>query len=310
MQIAVIGAGNMGCLYGSNFARVGEQVTMIDVWKEHVDQMQAEGLEMDGLHGNFVVSVRATTDPTSAPKVDIAVICVNGYSTRDAANAARIVLKDSGYALTLQNGLGNVEILTEVLGKERVLAGLSFHSAELIKPGKVMHTNHGPTYIGELDQSQSSRLAALNDLMTRACLEPVWVEDIVATMWAKFVHNCGINALCAITGLRPGHLQEVPEVDKFQTHIIHEALALVKANSIKLPEENPLETIKAYCAKKFHKVSMVQHLERGRLTEIDSLNGYIVRESKKLGLPCPYNESLTSLIKGLQHLPADGSKTR
>jgi len=303
MQITVIGAGNMGCLYGSNLARIGEQVTMIDIWEEHVNQMRAKGLEMDGLHGKFIASVTATTDPTLAPKADIALICVNSYSTRDAAHAAKILLKDSGCAVTLQNGLGNVEILTEVLGPERVMAGLTFHSAELAGPGKVIHTNHGPTYLGELDRSRSPRLAVLNDLMERACMEPVLVEDIIATMWGKFVHNCGINAVCAITGLRPGHIQEVPEVDEFQTRIIHEALALVKAKGITLPEANPLETIKAYCAKKFHKVSMVQHLERGRLTEIDSLNGYIVRESKKLGLPCPYNESLTSLIKGLQYKP-------
>ncbi|HWP49161.1 MAG TPA: 2-dehydropantoate 2-reductase [Candidatus Limnocylindrales bacterium] len=310
MQIAVIGAGNMGCLYGSNFARVGEQVTMVDIWEEHVKQMQAKGLEMDGLHGKFIAPVQATTDPASVPKADIAFICVNGYSTRDAADAARILLKDSGYAVTLQNGLGNVEILTEVLGKERVMAGLTFHSAELLEPGKVLHTNHGPTYLGELDRSRSPRLMVLNELMSRACMEPVLVEDIIATMWSKFVHNCGINAVCAITGLRPGHIREVPEVDEFQTQIIQEALALVKAKGITLPEKDPLGTIKEYCAKKFHKVSMVQHLERGRLTEIDSLNGYIVRESEKLGLSAPYNDALTKLIKGLQYIPADGTKTR
>lgn len=303
MHVAVIGAGNIGCLYGSNLARIGEQVTLVDVWEDHVRRMQSEGLQMDGLHGSFVASVGATLDPASAPKADVALICVNGYATRDAARAARTLLKDTGYAVTLQNGLGNVETLTEVLGKDKVLAGLTYHSAELEGPGRVTHTNHGPTYLGEMDRSRSPRLAALRDVMDRACMEPVLVDDILTTLWEKFVHNCGINAVCALTGLRPGHVREVPELDEFHAHVMIEVLALLKAKGVRASQDNPIESIKAYYSTMYHKPSMLQHLERGRPTEIDSLNGYVVRESRKLGLPCPYNESLTALIKGLQHTP-------
>ena len=305
MQFAVIGAGNMGCVYGGNLARVGEQVTMIDPWEEHIQAIQAGGLEMDGLHGEYTVPVGATADPALAPKADVALICVNAYNTGEAAKAARAVLKDSGCALTLQNGLGNVEVLTEVLGKARVVPGLTFHSGDLKGPGKVTHTNQGPTYLGELDQSRSERLLAIHNAMNRADMEPVLEPDIMATIWGKFVHNCGINAICAITDLRPGHIQEVEEIDEFQTQIIREVLALVEAKGIEIPDGTPLETIKAYCAKKFHRVSMVQHLVRGRMTEIDALNGYVVRESEKLGLSAPYNDALTRLIKGLQHRPAN-----
>ena len=203
MQIAVIGAGNIGCLYGSNLARIGEDVTMIDVWEEHVEAMRANGLQIDGLHGLFTAKVQATTHPTEAPKADVALICVNGYATRDAAQTAKIILKNSGYALTLQNGLGNIEILTEILGVDAVMGGLTFHSADLRGPGKVTHTNKGPTYLGELDRSRSQRLQVINELMARADMESVMEPDIIATIWGKFVHNCGINAVCAITDLRP-----------------------------------------------------------------------------------------------------------
>lgn len=302
MHIAVIGAGNMGCVYGANFARVGEQVTLVDSWEEHVRRIQEDGLQMTGLNGEFTAQVAATTDPTAVEKADVAVILVNAYSTREAAETARMLLKDSGYVLTLQNGLGNVEILQEVLGDGRVLGGLSFHSGDLQEPGRVRHTNYGPTYLGELDCSRSERLAGLEELMERAGMNPVVEPDIMATIWGKFVHNCGINALCAITDLRPGHIQEIPELDEFQTRIIEETLALVRARGIEIPEKNPLEAVKKYCAKKFHRVSMLQHLIRQRQTEIDALNGYVVRESKKLDLACPYNESLTALIKGRQHV--------
>jgi peroxiredoxin len=116
----------------------------------------------------------------------------------------------------------------------------------------------------------------------------------------------GINALCAITQLRPGHIREVPELDQFQTYIIEEVLALVRAKGITLPDPNPLESIKAYCAKKFHRVSMLQHLARGQQTEIDALNGYVARESEKLGLAAPYNDALTRLMKGVQYRPEVG----
>lgn len=303
MHFAVIGAGNMGCVYGANLARIGEDVTMIDVWEDHVNAMREKGLQMDGLHGEFVAKVDATINPANAQKADVAIITVNAYNTRDAAEAAKALLKDDGCALTLQNGLGNVEVLIDVLGDTRVMAGLTFHSGDLRAPGQVTHTNKGPTYLGELDKSKSERLLAINERMQKAEVEPVLEDDIMATIWGKFVHNCGLNAICAITDLRPGNIREVPELDEFQTLIIEEVLALVKAKGIEIPEKNPIKFIKDYSAVKFHRVSMKQHLDRGRMTEIDALNGYVVRESEKLGLKAPYNDALTKLMKGRHHNP-------
>ncbi len=268
MQIVVIGAGNMGCLYGANLSRAGVEVTLVDPWQEHIEQIQAHGLTMAGLHGEFAATVQATNDPKTAPAADLVIILVNAYSTGEAAESARLLLKKNGFALTLQNGLGNVEVLQQVLGQERVLAGLSFHSADLER------------------------------LMARAGMLPVVEADIMVTIWGKFVHNCAINALCAITDLTPGHIQNVAALDEFQTHIIEETLALVEARGVRIPADTPLQEIKQYCATKFHRVSMLQHLARGRPTEIDALNGYVVTESRKLGLCCPYSESLTALIKG------------
>lgn len=305
MHIAVIGAGNMGSLYGANLARAGAEITFVDPWREHVEAIRQSGLRMDGLHGEFTVRVHAVTDPAEVGEVDMALVMVNTYITAAAAQSARQMLKEDGFVLTLQNGLGNIEVLQEVLGKERVMAGLSFHSADLKGPGHVSHTNESTTYLGELDKSASARLATLQDWMQRAAMNPVVEGDITATIWGKFVHNCALNALCAITDLRPGHLGQIAELDQLQTHIIAEALALVEARGIQIPEKNPLEAVKEYGRRKFHRVSMLQHLARGKETEIDALNGYIVRESHKLGLSCPYNEALTALVKGRQYIPQD-----
>jgi 2-dehydropantoate 2-reductase len=302
MQFVVIGAGNMGCVYGGNLARIGQQIAFIDVWQEHVDAISTKGLHLEGLTGDFTVHPIATTDPATAPKADVVLICVNTYSTPQAAEAARVVLKESGCCLTLQNGVGNVEILAEVLGASRVLAGLSFQSGDLVEPGFVRHTNNGDTYLGELDRARTPRLIEIESLFAEAGVNPVLVDDVMTTIWAKFVHNCGINALCALTGLRPGHIQEVPELDAFQTGLIEEAVALVTAKGITLPDDDPVAVIKEYCAHKFHRPSMMQHLDRGQRTEIDALNGYVARESARLGLAAPCNDALTRLMKGREHI--------
>src|SRR5579883_754061 len=239
MQWVIIGAGNMGCVYGGNLARIGVQVAFVDIWKEHIERIAENGLRVEGLTGSFEIRAEAFTDAQRAPSADAVLIAVNAYSTRDAAQAASQVLKPEGFCLTIQNGMGNIEILSEVVGPRRVLAGLSFQSGDLTEPGFVRHTNNGPTYLGELDRSRTPRLAELESLFTAAGMNPVIVEDIVATIWSKFVHNCGINALCAITGLRPGQICEVVELDVFQTRVIEEAVALVKAKRITLPDADP-----------------------------------------------------------------------
>ncbi|HYI97296.1 MAG TPA: ketopantoate reductase family protein [Bryobacteraceae bacterium] len=304
MQFVIIGAGNIGCVYGGNLARIGQDVAFLDIWEEHVARIRTDGLSLTGLTGDFTIRAQASTAPRDLPRADAVVVCVNAYSTADAATSVRTLLKPGGFCLTLQNGMGNVEILSEVLGQDRVLAGLSFQSGDLEGPARVRHTNNGPTYLGELDRSRTPRLAELDRLFAAAGLNPVVVDDVVATIWAKFVHNCGINAICAITGLRPGQICEVPELDRFQSKIIEETVALCRSKGVVLPDDDPVAAVKKYCADKFHRPSMMQHLARGGRTEIDSLNGYVAAESARLGLTAPFNEALTMLIKGREHRPA------
>ena len=298
MEIAIIGAGSLGAVYGVRLAHGGQAVTLVDVWQEHVDRINAAGLEMDGWDGPALTRAPAVTDPAAAPKADVALILVNAYSTRQAAQSAQALLKPSGVAVTLQNGLGNVEALQDVLGPARVVGGLSFISGELRGPGQVTQTNAGPTHIGELDGTRSPRIQALADALQAAGLEPVIQEDITGVIWGKWVHNCAVNAICAITGLSPGHIHEIPELDEFQACVIEEAAALAQANGIRLPDADPVTTIKAWCKTRFHRPSMMQHLERGLPTEIDALNGYAARESERLGLHAPCNDALTRLMKG------------
>lgn len=316
MNFVVIGAGGVGCLYGAKLARAGEKVVLVDTDSVHVAAIEKNGLQMDGESDTFTVyptavSISAGAGAIAGPSeyegtADVALICVNSYSTAGAAATARHWLKPDGYAVTLQNGLGNVEILQEILGSERVVGGITFHGSAAHSPGCASHTIAGKTLMGELDETASPRLEALEKVLDKAGLGPVIEPNIMATIWGKFVHNCALNGICALTDLRPGYIRHVAELDDFQTLLIEEALALVNAEGFTLPEPDPLETIKAFCAQKFHQPSMMQHIAKGLETEIDSLNGYLVAESKKHGLAAPYNDALMRLVKGRQYQPKEG----
>jgi 2-dehydropantoate 2-reductase len=307
MHIAIIGAGSLGAVYAARLALSGQDVTVIDIDDEHLERINHGGLSFEVDGSKSMVPLRANRDPASVPEADVALIIVNTYSTEDAARSARVLLKEEGYAVTLQNGLGNIELMQKVLGEDRVAGGICYISGTLTGPGAVRQTGTGPTHIGELDGSRSIRLEALAIALDTAGLNPVIDDDIMTIIWGKFVHNCAVNAVCALTDLPPGYVREIPELDEFRTCIIREALALAEASGITLPDEDPVATIQVWAAQRFHRPSMMQHLDRGLPTEIDSLNGYCARESERLGLTAPCNDAITRLMKGREYIPAPQS---
>ena len=300
MRFCIIGAGSMGSLYGGLLARAGFDVTLVDVWQEHIDAIRRDGLHLDGITGDLLIPIRATTRVDEVGTVDCAIILTDANTTREAAETARRVLGTGGFVLTLQNGIGNVEALDEVLGGSRVMGGISNHSAALRGPGHVTHTHAAPTWIGELDGRSTERLREAAEALTKAGFTPLVVNNILAHIWDKFVLNCGINAISAVTGLRLGELVRTPPVDELQTRIIEEVLAVVRVKGVALTDSDPMRTIKDHCWKKYNKPSTLQHVEQGKRTEIDALNGALVREARRLGVPTPYNDALTLLLKGVE----------
>jgi 2-dehydropantoate 2-reductase len=186
-----------------------------------------------------------------------------------------------------------------VLGPARVLGGLSYHSAAMAGPGHAMHTHRGPTWIGELDRSRTARLQALFDALHAAGLQPTIVDDILSFIYTKLVLNSAINPICAAMGIRVGEIPRTPGADELQTQIIDEALAVLKAKGIKLADPDVKGTIKAHCKAKFNKPPMLQHMEQGKQTEIDSLNGAIARMGRELGVPTPCNQALAWMVQGI-----------
>ena len=303
MRIAVVGAGAMGGSHGGLLAAAGEDVGLVDVWSEHVEAIRRAGLRISGVFGDHVLHLPAAVcpedlDPPDGGWADVAIVFSDSNATRDAARTAGRLLAPDGCAITFQNGIGNVETLQEVLGPERVLGGSSMCSALVEGAGHVVLTHRGPTSIGELDGARTGRLERLAAALERAGFEVRVEDDVHARIWTKFILNSAINALCATTGLRLGEVARLPEMDALQDRVLDEAFALAAAKNLPIAEAEVRAAVKAQCRLKFSRPSMLQHVDAGRRTEIDAINGALVRESRKLGLAAPCNETLTALLKG------------
>ncbi|MEL6963198.1 MAG: 2-dehydropantoate 2-reductase [Pseudomonadota bacterium] len=298
MKVAVIGAGAMGGSYGALLAHAGHAVTLIDSWQSHVDTINQEGLHADGAFGDHRLRLDAFVSPPSGLNADLAIIFVDTNNTQAGAMVARQVLAKDAYAITCQNGIGNVEVLQDVLGKNRVLGGSSMCSAASQGPGHVTLTHLDKTSIGEIDGIERERTKVLAKVLGDAGLPTVIVPDITATIWQKFIVNCAFNALCATTGLRTGEMMHVPEMDVLQDRILDEVSAVTEAKNIVLPDPETITKIKTDGRRRMNKPSMLQHVTVGRKTEIDAINGALIREARSLGIPTPYNEALVALLKG------------
>ena len=300
MRLAMIGAGAMGAMFGARFARAGADVVLYDRDAEHIAAIVANGLHVGAPDGDLALVLPATTAVEDIGPVDGAVILVDSNATAAAAAVAVRILPADGFALTLQNGIGNVEALAAALGAGRVLAGSTYNSAAKLRPGRVLHSNIGETVIGELDGRASPRVAALAELFRRAGLPVAVSDNVLGHVWMKFVLNAAINPVSAMTGLRPGEIARVEPARRLLERVLDEVLAVVAAKGIRLPEAAPRVAVLDHAHERYNRPSMLQHVEQGRRTEIDALNGALLREAARLGLECPFNEAVVLAVKSIE----------
>lgn len=301
MKIAVIGAGAIGGLLGSLLHASGEEVVLVDVWEEHIKIIQSSGLIVVGPDEEKTVRIKATADITEAGKPELIIVAVKSY---DCLTAARDCLKIAGpdtIVLTLQNGVGNVEILGETLGRSRIIAGTCAFGSTVLGPGKIRPTPAGSLSIGELDGSITDRLRDIAAMFTRAGVEIHLSREVDSLIWTKLMVNVGINALAAITFLTNGELLEFEETRSLQAAAVNEGIAVAKAKGIPFMVDDVLEYVRNIARATYHNIaSMRQDVERGARTEILAINGAIVAEGEKLGIPTPVNDTLTKLVQTLE----------
>jgi len=295
MHILVVGAGAMGCLFSTYLKEAGHEVSLLEILPERVDRINRQGIRVEGVRGRHRVKVRAHATPPSA-EPDLAIVCVKAYDTLRAAESIRNVLRPDTRILTLQNGLGNLEILAEVLGEDRVLGGVTAEGATLLGPGRIWHAGQGNTIL-QAGQGGETLVAVFRDAGFQARAE-ARIQDYI---WGKLIVNVGINALAAVTRLRNGRLPELGGARQIMETAVSEALAVAKVAGVSIPFPDPWGTVVEVCRNTAGNVaSMLQDVLKHQPTEIEFINGAVVREGKGHGIPTPVNATLTALVSVIQ----------
>lgn len=302
MKIAILGAGAMGSLYGGLLAEGGNEVWLIDVWQAHVDRINQCGLTIEGISGDRVIkNIKATSNPSDVEKVDLVIIFVKSTVTDTAVSENKALFENHPMILTLQNGLGNIEKIGKFIDKTNILAGITSHGSTMLGLGKVKHAGAGETHIGELDGRISSKIQSVYEVFRHSGLKTTISDNVLGLIWSKLMVNVGINALTAITGLKNGELLEFQETEELLELAVSEAYEVAKIRGVCLSYKDPVAHTKEICqATAANQSSMLQDILNKRKTEIDMINGAIVREGNSLGIPTPVNKVLTNLVAVLQ----------
>jgi 2-dehydropantoate 2-reductase len=299
MKTVIMGAGAMGSLFGALLA-LSEGVWLVDIRQEQIDAIQSAGLTLEEKGKAQTIRVNATSNVTSIGKADLVIFFVKTYHTEKAASDALVLQKEGTLFLTLQNGLGNEEAICKQVDRRNVMLGVTNHGATLLGPGHIRHAGWGKTYIGELDGKVTDRVKQIALVFNQAGIETEVTSSIRDLVWDKLFINIGINALTALTGLKNGQLLDHPETLRLVEALVSEAVEIARKKGI-LIKGNPLEKVKAVAeATRQNRSSMGQDFDYKRRTEIDAINGAVVREAEHLGIPVPYNQMITDLIKVIE----------
>jgi 2-dehydropantoate 2-reductase len=301
MKIVIVGPGAMGCLLASFLSKSKEEIWFLDKNKERASHIHHNGISIEGISGYWQTPIKATVDIKEIGQADLIIICVKSYDTKEAVMQAKALVNDNTRVLTLQNGIGNIEIISEIVGSEKVIGGVTNLGATLLEVGKVRHAGHGESVLGRIDGRIPVELRSLREIFNKVGLETRISRDIKGLLWSKLIINVGINALTAITRLNNGKLMEFEGTRKILREAVTEATRIAKRKRIKLIYDDPLAKVEAVCEATATNVSsMLQDVLKKKRTEIDFINGVIVRQAQELGIPAPVNSILVDLVKTIE----------
>jgi 2-dehydropantoate 2-reductase len=299
VRICVVGCGAVGSLFAANLAQLDDvEVWAYDASQPHVDAINAHGLRLSGA-GDVVGRLRATTDAEELPPCDFGIVATKTMHT-DAAIAATAPAFAGGCVATVQNGLGNEETLAKHV--ERVIRGTTFPAGKILEPGHVQWDVKGDTTFGPFGDTSLEPVEQLAEACTRGGMPAQAVEDARGPQWRKVIFNASTNPIGALTGLTHGRVCERPDLRALVTSLVNEGKAVAAAQGIVL-DADPEDLIDHAARPEVaydHKASMLQDVEARRQTEIDYLNGGIVRFGREHGVPTPLNEAIWALVKGVE----------
>ncbi|HEV2177798.1 MAG TPA: ketopantoate reductase family protein [Terriglobia bacterium] len=301
MKICIIGCGAVGSIFAAHLARLGDvEVHAYDVARDHVTAINERGLRISGA-ADFTARLHATTDPGEIPCCDYGIAATKSVHTRQAIAAVRGSFDRASAVCSVQNGVGNEEIIAEYV--PYVVRGTTFPAGHLVEPGHVAYDIQGDTWIGPFEPTATPMrmVEELASTLTRSGMNTVALEDARGAQWTKLIFNAATNPVGALTLLHHRAAADFAPTAALFDALIEEGTAVARALGITL-HGDPREMVrKGAAAPGEHKASMLQDVLARRPTEIDFMNGAIVEWGEKAGVSTPLNKALWALVKGLEH---------
>lgn len=295
-QIMIVGAGSVGGFFGAHLARQNPQVSFL-LRPRTLQAVRANGLTIRSASGTFTVRPPCASDPKELARPDLVILAVKAYDMEATINQLEPVLTDRTVLLTLQNGVDVEDRLLSRLKRDCVVGGVAFIYSKIVEPGVIEHYKRGAVSIGELMGNKSTRVLAIADLFKQAGLPCHVVDDIRRAKWEKMCWNCVFNPLTVLINDRIAKALDHPEMLRVIRQIVGEVVAVAAARKVPLSEDMADKVVRWSQEIRDIHTSMYDDWKAGRPTEIDALNGHIVKLGQELGIPVPVNEALTATIK-------------
>lgn len=293
-RILLTGTGALASLFAARLAAAGAQVLMLGSWPEGLRALNEHGVRLQQEDGSLTsYPVEAFSDPSACGTADAAIVLVKAWQTHRAAGQLQACLAPHGVALTLQNGLGNREVLAAALGADRTALGVTTTGATLVEPGVVRAGGEGTVTVERRPQ-----LVSLVDLLRGAGFHVEESDSPESLVWSKLVINAAINPPTALLGVPNGRLLEMPPARELMARLARETASVAAATGLPLTFPDPVEAAENVARRTAaNHSSMFQDLQRGAPTEIDAISGAIAREGQRLGVPAPVNETMWQLVR-------------
>lgn len=302
MNIVVLGAGSLGSAIGGTLALAGNEVALI-ARPTHVEAINNAGLTLVTPQGDKTVKLRAQTTAEGLDPAELVLVLCKSFDTRTCIETNRSVIGPETIVLSLQNGLGNENLLCELLDPAQVIAGKTYIGGMVLEPGKVQSTTEGKkTYIGEYGGSVTPRIEKIAQVFNDAGMECIASNYMKNIIWDKLLINVATGAVCGVTKLPYGDFYQHPELVETALAAVNEGMEVARAEGIILTRHDPhevLELARENLPYDF-KPSILQSLEKHRRTEIDVINGAVVTYGKRHEIRTPVNETLVACVKGIE----------
>jgi 2-dehydropantoate 2-reductase len=301
LKICIIGCGAVGSLFAGHLAQQGDvEVWAYDVWKDHIDAIRKTGLRLSGA-ADFTAKLHATSDAKELPRCDYGIVATKAIHTRGAIVQAARAFDDNSAVCSVQNGVGNEEIIAEHV--KIVIRGTTFPAGHPIAPGHIGFDIKGDTWIGPFEPTNTpmSKVEELAGLITRSGMNTIPLKDARGAQWTKLIFNAATNPVGGLTLLHHGAATRLAPTGQLINDLIAEGELVAKALQIELHGDPRALVQKGANAPGKHRASMLQDVLAKRQTEVDFMNGAIVKSGEQVGVPTPLNKAVWELIKGLEH---------